>query len=159
MLVRSQATHKRLADRTARPGDQNSHQASLSARFAMTRSEAQVMLSCVTQRIEPPVPDHKPSHDPISCRAASRSLVEDPGLGAVTGDDVGDQPRWPGLARIGADAVVGVGRLGPALAGMVDADGLTDSPSTWERIAPEVLLRRLENGALPLGRWRNLSAT
>jgi hypothetical protein len=44
MPVRSQATNQRPADRTARTGDQNSHRASLSARFA-TRSEAQVMLS------------------------------------------------------------------------------------------------------------------
>jgi hypothetical protein len=45
MPVRSQATNQRPADRTARTGDQNSHRASLSARFAATRSEAQVMLS------------------------------------------------------------------------------------------------------------------
>jgi hypothetical protein len=37
MLVRSQATKERPADRTARTGDQNSHRASLSARFAATR--------------------------------------------------------------------------------------------------------------------------
>jgi hypothetical protein len=40
-----QATNWRWHDRTARTGDQNSHRASLSARFAATRSEAQVMLS------------------------------------------------------------------------------------------------------------------
>jgi hypothetical protein len=37
MAVRSQATNQRPADRTARTGDQNSHRASLSARFAATR--------------------------------------------------------------------------------------------------------------------------
>jgi len=37
MLVRFQATNQRPADRTARTGDQNSHRASLSARFAATR--------------------------------------------------------------------------------------------------------------------------
>src|SRR5215472_3865010 len=58
------------------------------------------------------------------CRPASRSLVVDRGLGAVIRDDVGDQLRRLGLARIGADEVVGVGRLGPALAGAVDAEGL-----------------------------------
>jgi hypothetical protein len=46
MLVRSQATKQRPANRAGRPGDQNSHRASLSARFAATRREAQVMLSC-----------------------------------------------------------------------------------------------------------------
>ena len=45
MLVRSQATNQRPADRTARTGDQNSYRASLSARFAATRTEAHVMLS------------------------------------------------------------------------------------------------------------------
>src|SRR5215469_8108240 len=40
------------------------------------------------------------------CRHASRSLVVDRGLGAVIRDDVGDQPRRLGLARIGADEVV-----------------------------------------------------
>jgi len=76
----------------------------------------------------------RPSHDSITRRAASRSPVVDRGLGAVIGDDVGDQPRRLGLARIGADDVVGVGRLGPGLAGVVDAEGLALS---WERIVPE----------------------
>jgi hypothetical protein len=83
------------------------------------------MLSCkhATHRAACPVP--KPSHNPINCLAASRSLVEDRGLGAVIGNDVGDQPRRLGLARIGADEVVGVGRLGSALASAVDAEGPT----------------------------------
>ena len=66
----------------------------------------------------------KPSHNSINCPAASRSLVVDRGLGAVIGDDPGDQPRRLGLARIGADEVVGIGRLGPALAGAIGAEGL-----------------------------------
>src|SRR6516165_11760252 len=37
MLVRSQATNRRPADRTGRPGEQNSHRRFLSARFAATR--------------------------------------------------------------------------------------------------------------------------
>jgi len=37
MLVHSQATNERPADRTARTGDQNFHHASLSARFGATR--------------------------------------------------------------------------------------------------------------------------
>jgi len=37
MLIRSQARNQRSADRTARAGDQNSHRASLSARFAATQ--------------------------------------------------------------------------------------------------------------------------
>src|SRR5215470_5873262 len=86
ILIRSQTTNQRPADRTARTGDQNSH--------------------------------------PASFQAASRSLVIDRGLSAVIGDDVGDQPRRLGLARIGADDVVGVRRLGPGLAGAVDAEGL-----------------------------------
>src|SRR5215831_9964681 len=86
MLVRSQATNQRPADRTARTSDQYSHCASF--------------------------------------QAAARSLVVDGGLGAVIGDDVGNQPRRLGLARIGADDVVSVGRLGPGLAGAVDAEGL-----------------------------------
>jgi hypothetical protein len=45
MLVRSQATNQRPADRTSRTRDQNSHRASLSARFVATRSEAHVKLS------------------------------------------------------------------------------------------------------------------
>ena len=52
------------------------------------------------------------------CRPASRSLVVDRGLGAVIRDDVGDQPRRLGLARIGADEVVALGgsvQLWPAL--------------------------------------------
>src|SRR4029450_7921887 len=53
------------------------------------------------------------------CRAASRSLVVDRGLGAVIGDDVGDQPRRLGLARLGADEGVSVRRLRPAPAGGV----------------------------------------
>ena len=101
------------------------------------------MLSCkhATHRAARSVP--KPSHNPINCRAASRSLVEDRGLGAVIGDDVGDQPRRLGLARIGADEVVGIGRLGPALAGAVDAEGLAldlgaDSPErTYAKTKPE----------------------
>ena len=82
------------------------------------------MLSCkhATHRGSRPVP--KPSHNSINCPAASRSLVVDRGLGAVIGDDPGDQPRRLGLARIGAHEVVGIGRLGPALAGAVDAEGL-----------------------------------
>src|SRR5262245_45996163 len=61
---------------------------------------------------------------PFNCRAVSRSFVVDRGRDAVIGDDVGDQPRRLGLARVGADDVVGVGRLGPVLAGAVDAEGL-----------------------------------
>src|SRR5262245_3215330 len=93
MPARSQATNQRLADRTARTGDQNSHRA--------------------------------PFHDLINCRATSRSLVIDRGLRAVVGDDVGHQPRRLGLARVGADDVVGVGRLGPSLTGAVLTEGLT----------------------------------
>src|SRR5262245_24115257 len=92
MLARSQATNQRLADGTARAGDQNSHRA--------------------------------PFHDPISCRATSRSLVVDRGLDAVIGDDVGHQPRRLRRARIGADDVVGVGRLGPRLTSAVFAERL-----------------------------------
>src|SRR5262249_50702301 len=122
MLVRPQATNQRPADRT---GDQNSHPTSLSARFAAPRSEAQSCSAASTQRIEPPVLlCQNPLRIPINCRAASRSLVVDRGLGAVSGDDPGDQPRRLGLARIGADEVVGVGRLDPALSGAVDAEGL-----------------------------------
>ena len=40
-----------------------------------------------------PSSDKAFSH-PINCRAASRSLVVDRGLGAVIGDDVGDHPLW-----------------------------------------------------------------
>src|SRR5262245_27060995 len=47
-----------------------------------------------------------------------------PRLDAVIGDDLGHQPRRFGLARVGADDVVGVGRLDPALAGAVDAERL-----------------------------------
>ena len=79
-------------------------------------------LKHATRRAARPVP--KPSHNPINCRAALRSLVVDGGLGAVIGDDVGDQPRRLGLARIGADDVVSIGRLGPALANAIDAEGL-----------------------------------
>src|SRR5262245_45605339 len=61
---------------------------------------------------------------PLPFQAASRSLVVDGGFDAVIGDDIGDQPRRLGLARIGANDVVGVGRLGPGLASAVDADGL-----------------------------------
>ena len=82
------------------------------------------MLSCkhATPRAAPPVPT--PSHNSINCPAASRSLVVDRRLGAVIGDDPGDQPRRLGLARIGAHEVMGIWRLGPALAGAVDAEGL-----------------------------------
>ena len=52
-----------------------------------------------------------------------RANVVDRDLDAVIGDDVGEQLRRLGLARIGADDVVGVGRLRPALAGAVDAEG------------------------------------
>src|SRR5262245_5504185 len=90
MLARCQATNHRLADRTGRTGDQNSH-------LSLSRF------------------DRSP--------ATSRSLVVDRGLDAVIGDDVGHQPRRLGLARIGADDVVGVGRLGPSLTGAVLADG------------------------------------
>src|SRR5262245_825040 len=48
------------------------------------------------------------------------SLVIDRGLYAVVGDDVGHQPRRLSVARIGADDVVGVGRLGPALADAIN---------------------------------------
>src|SRR5262249_48346360 len=57
--------------------------------------------------------------------AAARFLVVDRGLDGVIGDDGGDQPRRFGLARIGADDVMGVGPLGPGLAGAVDAEGLS----------------------------------
>src|SRR5262249_36715181 len=56
-------------------------------------------------------------------QAATRSLVVDRDQGAVIGDDGAEQERRLGLARVGADDVVGVGRLGPALAGAVDAEG------------------------------------
>ena len=82
------------------------------------------MLSCkhATHRGSRPVSEL--AHDSIHCRAVSGSLVVDRGLGAVIRDDVGHQSRRLGLARIGADDVVGVGRLGPALACAVDAEGL-----------------------------------
>src|SRR5215475_49185 len=76
-----------------------------------------------TQRTETPILQ-RPSHSSINSPAASRSVVVDRGLGPVISDDVGDQPRRLGLARIGADDVMGVGRLGPALAGGVDPEGL-----------------------------------
>src|SRR5262249_56049457 len=55
----------------------------------------------------------------LPLQAAARSLVVDRGRDAVIGDDVGDQPRRLGLARIGADDVVGLGPLGPELPGPV----------------------------------------
>ena len=56
--------------------------------------------------------------------AASRLLVVEGGLVTVIGDDVGDQLRRLCLARIGADDVVSIGRLGPALTHTIDAEGL-----------------------------------
>src|SRR5262249_20885459 len=118
MLVRSQATNQRPADCAARPGDQNSHRASPSALRRFEARRGALRCKHPTHRAARSVPN--PSRNAINCTAASRSLVVDRGLDAV----IGDQPRRLGFARIGADDMVGVGRLDPALAGAVDAEGL-----------------------------------